>query len=244
MSSTSQDHTIAASLRDDILRGQYREGERLPSERDLARRFGVHRSTVREAFKRLEQLGVATIQRGGARVAPLEEASLDVVGHLLALDDPPDPEILDQAMEATSAFRAIVARLAAERANATQRARMLEILREMTQPELDGERRAALVGELGDCFVEASGNKILALMSRGLRSQREDTRNAGHVLPGSPDKELLQASLARLIEAIEQADGVAASETAYRISCLIRKNVRAYHSTAPDHRRLASGASS
>ena len=78
MPTTSQDSSIAAVLRDDILRGQDRCGERLPSERDLAERFGVHRSTVREAFKRLEQLGVARIAPGGARVAPLEEASLDV----------------------------------------------------------------------------------------------------------------------------------------------------------------------
>ena len=49
---SSQDSTIAAELRDAILRGQYRCGERLPSERDLAQRFGVHRSTVREAFSK------------------------------------------------------------------------------------------------------------------------------------------------------------------------------------------------
>jgi len=106
--SSSQDSSIAANLRDDILRGQYRCGERLPSERDLAERFGVHRSTVREAFKRLEQLGVATIQPGGARVAPLEDASLDIVEHLLALDDPPDPEILDQALEAEASGNMIL----------------------------------------------------------------------------------------------------------------------------------------
>ena len=44
--SASRSAAIAAELRDEILRGQYREGERLPSERDLAERFGVHR-TVR-----------------------------------------------------------------------------------------------------------------------------------------------------------------------------------------------------
>ena len=139
MPSTSQDSSIAASLRDDILRGQYRCGERLPSERDLAERFGVHRSTVREAFKRLEQLGVATIHPGGARVAPLEEASLDIVEHLLALEDPPDPEILDQALEAASGFRAMAARLGTERADASQRARMLSILSEMLRPEIENE---------------------------------------------------------------------------------------------------------
>ena len=59
----TQESSIAAELRDDILRGHYRSGERLPSERDLAERFGVHRSTVRSAVKRLEQLGIAAERR-------------------------------------------------------------------------------------------------------------------------------------------------------------------------------------
>jgi len=210
MTSTSQDLSIAASLRDDILRGQYRCGERLPSERDLAERFGVHRSTVREAFKRLEQLGVATIQPGGARVAPIEEASLDIVEHLLALDDPPDPEILDQALEASSAFRAMAARLGTERADASQRERMLSILKSMMQPDLIEEELADLVDELGDCFVEASGNMVLRLMSRGLRGHWERSTGAFRLLT----------------RAIESVDGVIASEAVYALSCLIRKNVR------------------
>jgi DNA-binding FadR family transcriptional regulator len=226
MSSTSQGSSIAASLRDDILRGQYRCGERLPSERDLAERFGVHRSTVREAFKRLEQLGVATIQPGGARVAPLEDASLDIVEHLLALDDPPEPEILDQALEAMSAFRAMAARLGTERADASQRERMLSILDSMMQPDLIDEDRADLVDELGDCFVEASGNMVLRLMRRGLGGQRERSTGVYRSIRGTPTHTVVDAHLASLAKAIVAVDGITASESVYAISCLIRENVR------------------
>lgn len=246
MSSTSQDLSIAASLRDDILRGQYRVGERLPSERDLAQRFGVHRSTVREAFKRLEQLGVATIQPGGARVAPLEEASLDVVEHLLALEDPADSEIFDQALEAMSAFRAMVARLGTERATDVQRARMLELMKEMIEIDLDDDRRADLVAEIGDCFVEASGNMILGLMSRGLRWQPEHSAGAGRLLLGTSEQSLVDEQLARLTQAIEKVDGPAASESVYILSCLIRKSVRelTHSESAPEDHRNVSGAQS
>jgi DNA-binding FadR family transcriptional regulator len=79
---------LATELRDEILRGRFRAGERLPSERDLAERFGVHRGAVREALKKLEQLGVAEIRPGGARVLPLTEASLDVVAPHTALQVP------------------------------------------------------------------------------------------------------------------------------------------------------------
>lgn len=226
MPSTSQDSSIAASLRDDILRGQYRCGERLPSERDLAQSFGVHRSSVREAFKRLEQLGVVTIHPGGARVAPIEEASLDVVAHLLALDDPPDPEILDQALEATSGFRAMAARLGTERANEEQRARMLSILKTMMEAEPEEHDRAELVTELSDCLVEASGNMVLRLMRRALSANIDLISVTNDAFRVSPAQAEVEPLLWRLSHAIENADGATASEAVYRLSCLLRRTLR------------------
>ena len=73
-------------LRDEILRGQYRPTERLPSERDLVIRFETSRGTIREAFKNLEQLGVIAIQPGGARVVPIEDCTLAILGPLLDRD--------------------------------------------------------------------------------------------------------------------------------------------------------------
>jgi len=100
---------IAESLTRDILIGQYRTGERLPSERDLAARFDANRGAVREAMKKLEQLGLANIQQGGARVAPLQEASLDVIGHLLALGDLPDEGLVDEIMQVMTALITLAA---------------------------------------------------------------------------------------------------------------------------------------
>jgi DNA-binding FadR family transcriptional regulator len=247
MPTTSQDSSIAASLRDDILRGHYRCGERLPSERDLAQRFGVHRSTVREAFKRLEQLGVATIRPGGARVAPLEEASLDVVEHLLALDDPPDPDIFDQALEAMSGFRAMAARLGTERADASQRARMLSILDGMMQPDVPDEDRADLVADLGECFVEASGNMVLRLMRRGLRTRRDRSAGALRLLSDPPSQVDVDLHLTTLARAIQEADGATASEAVYMLSCLFRQKVREQSSDSAPRtasRQAQSGARS
>ena len=98
-SPTSVSFEIAGLLRREILTGQYRIGERMPSERDLAARFKVSRGAVREALSQLEQQGVIEILPGGARVKPLEEASLAVLGPLLALEEVPDPELVDQFLE-------------------------------------------------------------------------------------------------------------------------------------------------
>ena len=74
---------IAGSLITDILSGRYGVKERLPSERDLAARFDANRGAVREAMKKLEQLGVAEVKPGGARVKDRSEASVDVIKHML-----------------------------------------------------------------------------------------------------------------------------------------------------------------
>jgi len=47
---------LAAVLRREISEGHFGHNERLPAERDLARRFGVARGTVREALRQLEEL--------------------------------------------------------------------------------------------------------------------------------------------------------------------------------------------
>ena len=46
----TKSHEIADILRTEILRQQYRSGERMPSERDLAASFDTSRGAVREAL--------------------------------------------------------------------------------------------------------------------------------------------------------------------------------------------------
>lgn len=56
--------SVTVALRDDLAQGRWRPGDRLPSEADLARRFGVHRHTLREALARLSQEGLVQSRRG------------------------------------------------------------------------------------------------------------------------------------------------------------------------------------
>ncbi len=57
---------IANAIRDAILDGRLTGEERLPSEAELADRFGVSRSTVREALKRLAAQNLIRSERGSA----------------------------------------------------------------------------------------------------------------------------------------------------------------------------------
>ena len=108
---------IAALLRGEILDQRYREGERLPSERDLAVRFNASRGAVREALSQLEQIGLIDIQPGGARVQPLQSASIEVLGPLMARTELPDPELVQQFLQTFGALAALSAREAVQSAN-------------------------------------------------------------------------------------------------------------------------------
>ncbi|GAB5468046.1 MAG: phosphonate metabolism transcriptional regulator PhnF [Rhodospirillales bacterium] len=61
---------IATALRGDISEGRYLPGDKLPTEAELASRFGVNRHTVRRALLHLTEEGLVRTRRGaGAFVA-------------------------------------------------------------------------------------------------------------------------------------------------------------------------------
>ncbi len=57
---------VETQLRQAILTGQFAQGDRLPSEAQLAERFGVSRATVREALQSLVEGGLITKVPGAA----------------------------------------------------------------------------------------------------------------------------------------------------------------------------------
>ncbi|PUE37869.1 FadR/GntR family transcriptional regulator [Limnohabitans sp. Hippo4] len=57
---------VSDDLRQRIVRGEILEGQAFPTESDLAERFGVHRSTIREGLRQLEQEGL--LKRMGKRL--------------------------------------------------------------------------------------------------------------------------------------------------------------------------------
>ncbi len=82
---------LATALESAVLRGTIAAGTRLPSERDLAQRLGISRSTVVAAYDRLKAEGRAHTQRGSGTYAgppgPLVRGSRFSPGHLVSIVD-------------------------------------------------------------------------------------------------------------------------------------------------------------
>lgn len=164
----SRTASIVGVLRDEILSGQYRCGERLPSERDLSERFSVSRGVVREALKQLQQLGIALIQPGGARVAPLNECTLDVLGPLLDLNEIPDAKLVDEVMHMMGVLMQEAATAAVEKATDEQLRTAGEIADEIIASSGDPVRQFEAVRRLGDFYITVADHLVLRLMINGL----------------------------------------------------------------------------
>ena len=164
----SKHDQIAHSLTQEILQGQYRPGERLPSERDLAARFDANRGAVREAMKKLEHLGIACIQPGGARVAPLEEASLDVIEPLLEMGTLPNEKLVDNIMQVVQSLAQVAAESTATHALAEQLDEIRALVRPLYEEDLNQEQHAIARFTLMHAIMTTSDNLVCQLIARSL----------------------------------------------------------------------------
>jgi GntR family transcriptional repressor for pyruvate dehydrogenase complex len=205
--------SVIAALRDAILRGDYQPGERLDSERKLAERFGVSRGSVREALKQLDQLGLLDIRHGdGAAVRPLEDASLDVVSHLLVLPGGPGVELVGQLLEVHEILMTSAVELAVRNASESELVRARSLLNGLSDPGIgDDEYNASLDG-LAQLISEASRNLVLRLVRNGLRSVFLDRgeRQQGQV--ARPPRSIVAPLARRISDALAERDAADAQE--------------------------------
>jgi GntR family transcriptional repressor for pyruvate dehydrogenase complex len=130
---------IIESLRQDIVSRRLAKGDRMPSERELAEKFGVSQPTVREAIRALEMLGLVEVHHGsGSYISGHSDYALaSALQTLLQLEG---VSILD-----VLAVRQILGReaveLAADRADAAGLAAVREALQQLadinTAPDVD-----------------------------------------------------------------------------------------------------------
>ena len=73
---------VSGSIKELILDGTLKVGDRLPPETQLAQQFNVGRQTIREALRLLELSGFITVQRGGGGGTIIKDTILRRIGDL------------------------------------------------------------------------------------------------------------------------------------------------------------------
>jgi len=77
-------HNIVDQIRNAIMNGEIRVGDRLPPESDFAKHFGVSKSSLREAYRVLEAYGLLDIRKGMSGGAFVQQVDMKVVQEGLA----------------------------------------------------------------------------------------------------------------------------------------------------------------
>jgi len=217
------DH-IAGSLIQDILSGRYRVAERLPSERDLAARFDANRGAVREAMKKLEQIGLAEVQPGGARVKGTDQASLDIIGHLLVQGDLPDANLVDQIMIVIHSLVSVAAQQTIELASDDEITQIRKNAQPLITANLNKEEHTLARFELMESIMLASKNLPLRLISRSLFEQVAPNLSELHPFTNI-DADAYRKFAQQLDQALAQRNAASMRETFTAFSDLNRETM-------------------
>jgi DNA-binding FadR family transcriptional regulator len=193
---------IADLIEQRIMGRSLRTGDPLPSEVDLARQFGVNRSTVREAIRALETQGLLGRGRGEKRLRvtrPEPRRISSGVSRALALHDATFLEL----WEAMMAIEPAAAEYAASRRSAAQLESLTRAAQRFKREAADTDAAVSAVVGYFSAVALASGNQVLALLQ-------------------SPLNLLLVPELTRIIERVPQARA-RIQEAQSRITAAIRQ---------------------
>jgi DNA-binding FadR family transcriptional regulator len=207
---------VAAHLRRQIVLGELKEGDQLPSESVLMEEFGVSRPTLREAFRILEAEGAITVRRGvrgGARVqAPDINVAARQVGLLLQYRG----ALLSDVYEVRAVLEPAAARMAAMRRTSADLARLQEAVDRHRESMDDPGEAFAADAEFHRLIVELSGNETLQILAGMLTSIiREGDRSYAESHDWPHEQELSKIAIrahARLVELIRKRSGDEAEE--------------------------------
>ncbi|MGP6172328.1 FadR/GntR family transcriptional regulator [Microbacterium sp. A196] len=183
-------------------------GDRLPSERELAAQLGVGRSSVREAFRVLEIIGLIRTSSGsgpssGAIVIATPSDGLSVLMRLqVAARAFPLADVVQTRLVLEDAVAASLA--SNDIRDLSEPRRLLDA---MDADDLSAEDFLALDAQFHLSLAESSGNVVITAMMAGLRTAIES-----YVLDASTRIDGWDAMTARL--RAEHRDIVAAFEAA------------------------------
>ena len=164
-----------AGIKEEILSGNYKVDDKLPSEKELCEQLQVSRSTVREALRMLQAMGYVRIVHGkGSFVAKTSESSSAAAEQWFAAKS----YELSDIMNVRLALEQMAIKHAVTRITDEEIQSMREINKEFISSAYNGEIvKMVLYDELfHGVFVKASGNSLLVFINQQITQILRDYR--------------------------------------------------------------------
>ena len=218
---------IVEQVRAALFRGELNPGDFIGSETDLARKLGVSRVPVRDAFKTLQALGIVETKmgaKGGARVAAGDPSrfadALAVQFKLIGIS-------IEEMFDAQIAVEVMAVELAAKRATQADLQRLRDLLASLQTMSAKSLTMSAalrfttIAFDFRGALVDAAHNRALSAQFAALRSILEPVY-ARHTSNAVAKRVI--ASHRAVIESIEAGD-------AERACALMRRRLETIRAT-------------
>jgi GntR family transcriptional repressor for pyruvate dehydrogenase complex len=181
-------------------------GDKLPSERELAEMLRVSRSSIRDAIRGLELMGLVEPRQGAGTI--VREVSTDAVANPFANALKRRRELVGELLDFRKMLEPPLAARAAIHASPDEVIEMEEILRRQEQKQLQGDAAVAEDAEFHYSIALAADNSVVLKVLDIVMDLLRDTRERSLQVQGRPQKSL--AGHRRVLAAIKRRDAEAA----------------------------------
>lgn len=162
---------IMNQIKDIVRSGELKRGDKLPSERDLALKLNVSRTSVREAIKALETLGLIESKHGEGNYIrnDFEDILLEPLSIVFMLLGSDNNEIL----QLRNVIEPEVAKIAAENITNDEIEKIEDIIEKLSKIK-DSKECASLDKEFHYAIAKASKNHLLSTIIFSVSSLIEE----------------------------------------------------------------------
>lgn len=187
-------------------------GDKLPSERELAEMLQVSRSSIRDAIRGLELMGLVEPRQGAGTI--VRELSAETLVNPFANALKRRHELVSELLDFRKMLEPPLAARAATHASPEEISEMEEILQRQEAKLSDDETSIAEDAEFHYSVALASGNSVVLKVLDILMDLLRETRERSLQVKGRPEKSL--AGHRRVLAAIKRHDAEAARDAMRR----------------------------
>lgn len=199
---------IVRQVKTMIAEGRLKSGDRLPPERDLAEKFVVSRTSVREALRALESLGLVEIRPGEGTF--VREVSVEALIEPLAIVMASQREAIGELFEARRLLEPSIAALAAGRATPDEIQEMERILEEQAKEIAAGKTGLMQDAAFHSAIGSASHNRAITRIAHAIMDLLTQSREESLNTPGRPERS--HQDHRRILHAIARRNEAAARQ--------------------------------
>jgi GntR family transcriptional repressor for pyruvate dehydrogenase complex len=199
-------HEEVARQIEALILEKLRPGDKLPAERELAEMLGVSRSSIRDAIRRLELMGLVEPRQGAGTV--VREISPDALVNPLANVIQHKRQLVGELLDFRRMLEPPLAARAATHASTEDVGAMEEILRRQSVKVRGGDVAVEEDTEFHYRIAMASGNSVVLKVLDVVMDLLRETRERSLQSQGRPQKSL--AGHRRILAAIRRRDPAAA----------------------------------